>query len=312
MSSPRIFRRAACSAAATAAVALATVMSGATANASGPLEAPPLEAPEWAQFGLSSIHPGIPTLTKGDAACTSNFIFLDAKNNAYIGQAAHCSGKGAANDTNGCNTESEPLGTKVVLGASGVTGKIVYSSWIAMQEAGEKSEAICGANDFALIRIPNSALDKVNPSIPVFGGPTALRSTPLEAGESVLSYGNSPLRGGIQQFSPKQGLSIGTSPEGWEHQVYTATPGIPGDSGSGFIDSKGQAFGVLSTLSIAPVPGSNGVADLAKALEYAQKHSGIKGLRLAEGDVPFAPGTVPALQGFMGDQASLLPTGPRS
>ncbi len=78
------------------------------------------------------------------------------------------------------------------------------------------------------------------------------------------------------------------------------------------IDGKGQAFGVLSTLAIAPVPGSNGVADLAHALEYAQKHSGIKGLRLAEGDVPFAPGAVPALQGFMGDQASLLPTGPRS
>lgn len=302
MSSPRT--RVALSAAATAAVALAVALPGATANA-----AAPLETPEWAKFGLSTIHPGVPTLTKGDAACTSNFVFLDAKNHAYIGQAAHCSGKGAANDTNGCNTKSEPLGTKVLLGASGVKGKIVYSSWVAMQEVGEKDEATCASNDFALIRIPDSALGKVNPSIPVFGGPTALRTTPLKAGESVLSYGSSPLRGGLTQFSPKQGFSLETSPEGWEHQVYTASPGIPGDSGSGFIDGKGQAFGVLSTLSIAPIPGSNGVADLAKALEYAQKHSGIKGLRLAEGDVPFAPGAVPALQGIMHEQGAA--TGPR-
>ncbi|MGQ0842924.1 MAG: serine protease [Sporichthyaceae bacterium] len=306
MSSPRTFRRVAFSAAATVAVAAAAILPGAGANAA----APALDKPEFAKFGLSSIHPGVPTLTKGDAACTANFIFLDADNHAYIGQAAHCSGKGAANDTNGCNTKSEPLGTKVLLGASGVTGKIVYSSWIAMQEAKEKDEAACASNDFSLIRIPDSALDKVNPSIPVFGGPTALREGALEAGESVLSYGSSPLRGGITGLSPKQGVTIGTSPEGWEHQVYTATPGIPGDSGSGFIDSKGQAFGVLSTLSIAPIPGSNGVADLASALKYAQKHSGIKGLRLAVGDMPFAPGAVPALSGI--SQGALLPTGPRN
>jgi len=309
MSSPRIFRRAAFSAAATAAVACAAIFPGTGANAAAPTD----NLPKFAEFGLASIHPGVPTLTKGDAACTSNFVFLDAANHAYIGQAAHCSGKGAANDTNGCDTKSEPLGTKVLLGASGVKGKIVYSSWIAMQKQGEKDEAACASNDFALIRIPDSALDKVNPSIPVFGGPTALRETPLNAGESVLSYGNSPLRGGIQTLSPKQGVSIGTSPEGWEHQVYTATPGIPGDSGSGFIDEKGQAFGVLSTLSIAPVPASNGVADLAHALKYAQEHSGIKGLRLAIGDQPFSPGTVPVLGGVQnGELSSLLPTGPRS
>ncbi|MGQ0465031.1 MAG: serine protease [Sporichthyaceae bacterium] len=308
MSSPRLFRRATFSAAATAAVACAAIFPGAGAHAAEPGD----KLPKFAEFGLSSIHPGIPTLTKGDAACTANFIFLDAANNAYIGQAAHCSGKGAANDTNGCNTKSEPLGTKVLLGASGVKGKIVYSSWISMQKVGEKDEAACASNDFSLIRIPNSAIEKVNPSIPVFGGPTALRTTPLETGESVLSYGSSPLRAGITSLSPKQGFGVATSPEGWEHQVYTATPGVPGDSGSGFIDEKGQAFGVLSTLAIAPVPGSNGVADLARALEYAQKHSGIKGLRLAIGDKPFAPGAVPALGGISnGELSSLLPTGPR-
>lgn len=306
MSSSRLFRSAACSAAATAALTISALAPAAAANA-----ASPVEVPKWPALSLSKIHPGVPTLTRGEAACTSNFVFLDAKNDAYLGQAAHCSGKGAANDTNGCDTKSFPLGTRVILGASGVTGKIVYSSWVAMQKLKEKDEAACASNDFALIKIPRSALSLVNPSVPVFGGPTGLRTEPLNAGEEVLSYGSSPLRQGITSLSPKQGFSIGTSPEGWEHQVYTLTPGVPGDSGSGFIDKQGRAFGILSTLAIAPLPGSNGVADLAMALEYAQKHSGIKGLRLAEGDQPFEPGSVPAANGLFSGEllAGLVPSG---
>ena len=40
------------------------------------------------------IHPGVQTFTAG-AQCTANFIFKDASS-TYIGQAAHCSGTGAA------------------------------------------------------------------------------------------------------------------------------------------------------------------------------------------------------------------------
>ena len=36
---------------------------------------------------------------------------------------------------------------------------------------------------------------------------------------------------------------------GWSHDVYTVTPGIPGDSGSGFLDADGRAFGTLSTVA---------------------------------------------------------------
>ncbi len=244
------------------------------------------------------IHPGILTVTE-KASCTSNFIFLDGDKNAYVGQAAHCSGKGNATETNGCTSKSHPLGTPVNLGASGEVGELVYNSWLAMQKTGEKDAAACSSNDFALVKIPASGLAKTNPSIPVFGGPTALRTTALSAGEAVLSYGNSPLRGGLSYLSPKQGVSLGTSPSGWEHQVYTATPGVPGDSGSGFFDSEGRAFGVLSTLALVPIPGSNGVADLAHALEYAQKHSGIKGLHLAKGTTAFAPGLIPAAGGIL-------------
>ena len=70
--------------------------------------------------------------------------------------------------------------------------------------------------------------------------------------------------------------------------VYTATPGIPGDSGSGFLSGDGEAVGVLSTLNLAPLPVSNGVTDLARALRYAADH-GFPDLELEPGTEPFTP-----------------------
>ena len=282
----RTFRRTALSTLMTVAAATAAVLApGGGASAASPV-------PAWATDGLSMIHPGVLTITKNQS-CTSNFVFLDGDNHAYLGQAAHCSGLGGATETNGCDSRSMPIGTPVALGASGFKGKMVYNSWLTMQERGEKNKDACANNDFALVSIPKAALSKVNPSIPVFGGPTDLRKTDLDTGEAVLSYGNSPLRGGLSVLSPKQGVSLGSERNGWGHVVYTATPGVPGDSGSGFIDTHGRAFGVLSTLSLVPIPGANGVADLAKCLEYAQAHSGIAGLRLAKGTKAFAPGALP-------------------
>ena len=87
--------------------------------------------------------------------------------------------------------------------------------------------------------------------MPKLGGPTALGQT-TAALDTVYSYGNSSLRQGITLLSPKLGKSLGASGGGWTHLVYTVTPGIPGDSGSGFMDAQGRAFGVLSTLQLAP------------------------------------------------------------
>jgi len=170
---------------------------------------------------------------------------------------------------------------------SDVTGKLAYNSWLLMQKLGEKNEDACDFNDLALIEIPNSAVSKVNPSIPVFGGPNALNTTGTKTGEGVESYGNSSLRQGISTFSPKTGTSIGDVGNGWSHSVYTLTPGIPGDSGSAFLDSKGAALGDLSTLALAPSPLSNQVSDLAHELAYARAHSNLKDLRVVAGTEKF-------------------------
>jgi hypothetical protein len=68
--------------------------------------------------------------------------------------------------------------------------------------------------------------------------------------------------------------------------VYTVTPGIPGDSGSAFLDASGKALGVLSTVAIAPLPGSNGVGDVAKELGYLNSTGGFS-VTLASGTEAF-------------------------
>ena len=250
----------------------------------------------WAPAGKAKIHPGVQMFTRG-AQCTGNFVFTDRSGRVYVGYSAHCAGKGAATDTDGCRTPSQPLGTRVrfARGATVATagdtvgrGTLVYSSWIAMRKRPGTAPNVCAANDFALVRVGARHVRKVNPSVPFWGGPTGLSRSGAPAGSEVYSWGQSSLRP-TTALSPKTGASVGRTYGGWGWDVYTATPGVPGDSGSGFLDPDGRAFGTLSTVAIAPLAGSNGLGDLRRELAYARDHSGIAGLRLVRGTVPFSP-----------------------
>jgi hypothetical protein len=84
----------------------------------------------------------------------------------------------------------------------------------------------------------------------------------------------------------------GEASAGWSSQVYTVTPGIPGDSGSAYMNGVGDALGVLSTVELAPMPASNGVGTLAKELAYANTATGL-GLKVAPGTTPFNSVPVP-------------------
>jgi hypothetical protein len=116
-------------------------------------------------------------------------------------------------------------------------------------------------------------------------------------GDTVFTYGNSSLRAGIMQLRPKQGVVVESAGDGWSRTVYTVTPGIPGDSGSGFLSASGQAIGTLSTLAIAPTPLSNGVADLRSELDYMRANSGFSGVQLVPGTRPFRGDLVGAILG---------------
>jgi len=268
-------------------VLLVTAAPSATAPAA-------VSASRWAPAATARIHPGTQMFTNG-AQCTANFVFTDRRNRVYVGFAAHCAGRGSASDTNGCETASLPLGTRVRFGrgatllSSGTTvgyGRLAYSSWRSMRRRGATAPNPCNYNDFALVRVNAAYVARVNPSVPHWGGPVALDVDGVPAGASVYTYGSSSLRPG--SLSAKSGTSQGQSGGGWTHTVRTASPGIPGDSGSGFLSARGRAMGTLSTLGLAPQPLSNGVGDLYRELRYAQRWSGIAGLRLVPGTRRFS------------------------
>jgi hypothetical protein len=274
LSSPSVRRLARVLAVLTTAVLTAALLSGPPAQAGSQHH----RVSTWASVGSATITPGVMMYTAG-AQCTANFVFTDSQGHVYVGYAAHCAGTGEATDTNGCKTRSLPLGTPASFTSGGSilgdgtklgSGRLAYSSWLTMQKLGTKSADVCAYNDLALVRVSRHDVGKVNPSVPHWGGPTGLDTDGTAAGDPVYSYGNSSLRAGIAELSPKTGSSLGdaAADHGWSHPVYTMTPGIPGDSGSGFLSAGGKALGVLSTLG--------------------QKPSGIPGLKLALGTKRFS------------------------
>ncbi len=240
--------------------------------------------PTWAPATTAPIHPGVQT-NNASGQCTANFVFYDSSNNVYIGQAAHCTTLSGSTVTNGCQAVSRPINTPITIGGATRTGTMVYNSWIAMQAAGEPVNSNqCRYNDFALVKLDPADYGRVNPSVPFWGGPGAINTTGTMLRDRVFSYGNSSLRLGITTLSPKTGISIGSSSGGWTHSIYTASPGIPGDSGSAVLDKDGKALGVLATLSAT---GSNGVGDISRELDYLRTHSSLGTLQLALGTVAF-------------------------
>lgn len=252
-------------------VALTTLLPAASANA----------APS-----RGAIQPGVRTYTAG-AQCTANFVFTDRSGARYLGQAAHCANATDSTGTNGCIERSRPLGTEVEIEGATRPGVLVYSSWVTMRRVAERDPDACRYNDFALVRIHPADHGRVNPTMPVWGGPTGLAPY-AHAGDRVYSYGNSSLRP-VSTFDAKRGTARGTTEDRWAIEVTTPTsPGVPGDSGSGFLDPRGRAVGVLSTLNLTPRPGSNRLVNLAKALDYLERHTPLRP-RLAHGWRPFSP-----------------------
>jgi hypothetical protein len=256
------------------------------------LLAAPSAASAWAPASSATIHPGVQTITSG-GQCTSNFVFQDGSN-VYLGQAAHCSSTGGQTSTDGCSTGSLPLGTSVEIMGAAHPGTLVYNSWLAMQGKGETDPDTCAFNDLALVKVDPADVANVNPSVPGFGGPTGV-GTVGGLGSVVYTYGNSSLRLGITKLSPKQGVVVQNQGNGWSHVLYTVTPGIPGDSGSGFMNATGQAIGILSTLQVLPLPGSNGVGDLPKEIAYMHANSSFAGTNLVPGTEPFNPSLLQAI-----------------
>jgi hypothetical protein len=252
----------------------------------------------WAPESSATIRPGVQMYTAG-AQCTANFVFRDKAGNVYVGYAAHCAGKGSSEDTDGCTTPALPMGTPVQFVTGGNffssgrtvgTGKLAYSSWASMQKLRTKDANRCAYNDFALVRVDRASVKNVNPTVPVYGGPTGLAAPPLVAKAAIYTVGNSSLRTGKPSAKTGKILARVAGTPVLAYSMQTGSPGIPGDSGSGFMDASGRAAGVLSTINIGLSlnPVTNTMGNIVYELAWAQKYSGIAGLVLANGTRGFS------------------------
>jgi hypothetical protein len=245
-------------------------------------------APRWAPAASATIRPGVALLTplnsRSGNACTANFVYT-ARGATYLGMAAHCAGTGSSSNAgSGCTEPTLPVGTTVLVrrtdgGTS--NAKLAYSSWLTMRGRGEHDFQRCAYNDFALVALAPADAARVNPTVPELGGPTGLDTDGLRKGESVAVYAPHEGRPPV-----KTGTSLGDDAGGLIHYVATVPPGIPGDSGSGYVDAHGAAVGVLSTEMDDPQH-SNGVIDLAAALDYASKYGPLGPVALVPGSEPF-------------------------
>lgn len=218
------------------------------------------------------------------AECTADFVFSTGSV-TYLGYAAHCASGADESAGAGCAAPVLPLGSPVVIQSPAggqVQGRLAYSSWATMQRRGESDPQLCDANDFALVRLP--AGTAVDAAVPEVGGPTGVDTDGVAPGEAVVSY--QPNDGAA---AVKSGSVLADFDGGLAHRVVTRPPGVPGDSGAGFLGPDGRAFGVLST-RYSDRRESNGVADLAAVLAYANRYGGLGTVRLVPGTAPFTGG----------------------
>lgn len=235
------------------------------------------------------ITPGSLMITDVDAttttACTAAFVFRNERA-TFLGYAAHCAIPTQPKHETGCEYDTLPLGTHVTIhGLRGgqADGRLAYSAWRTMREVGETDDDRCRYNDFALVEIDPSDIASLDPTVPEVGGPTGLEAAPPAQFEQVVSY--QPY---VTQPALKQGVTLGRRGGGWSHRIDIAPSASFGDSGSGLLDARGAAFGILVTRYLDQLA-SSGVTDLRLAMAYAQRFGGIDDLRLVPGTLPFRP-----------------------
>ena len=160
-----------------------------------------------------------------------------------------------------------------------------------MQSKGEADADTCAYNDLALVKVDPADVGNVNPSIPFWAGrPACTAAAPPPATRSSATATRAARR--RRRSSAQAGQERRRRRKRLEPHGLHGHPGIPATPGSAFLDATGNALGVLSTVAIAPLAGSNGVGDVAKGLADANSTGGF-GVTLAQGTEAFTGPLLP-------------------
>lgn len=254
-----------------------------------------LDRDGWASLESATLRPGSRVGNTDSPSCTANFLFTNPQGTkAYIGTAAHCTD--TPDDDPSCDDQFpvltkdsvafaplyQPTGAQPVPAppASTEIGRFVYSSFVAMMDAGEDDGFWCAFNDFALIELNDNATRAANPAMWHYGGPTALATAEASVGDLVHTFGGTALRNHPADATrPRDGVVVPSERTltggGWGLTFHVAMPGacIGGDSGSPLTTEDGLALGVV-TRSAAGASPSCVNAYLAPMLDYMATHGG--------------------------------------
>lgn len=210
----------------------------------------------WPSPSSAGVRPGVDI----GGNCTANFLFSDPTNTTfYIGTAAHC-------------VDNHAIGDLIRINHGQAIGVLVYSGWKTLDDGGTGRCDFDSAQDFALVRIKDQYEDNIHPAMLAYGGPTHMQRL-SSIGDKVLTYGDSPFWAGVDTLQMREGYVV--SPGLCITDIYTAGPGLPGDSGSPVVLEEGGTVGVLTTLQFAPEAGSNGVVTLDQAVAFMEKNTAL-------------------------------------
>lgn len=245
----------------------------------------------------NQIRPGSLVVANG-AQCTSNFLFYLNDETVYLGVAAHCFSQDANSGIDPCETRNLPVGyDQVQVENASRPAELAYSSWVAMQEAGESpGSSTCQFNDFALVRLAPEDISNIHPAVREVGGPTALVSTLARPGDPVVLFGRSDFTLGNRGLQVREGQVVEVLGGGWAYDIVADGSVSPGDSGGPVLTGDGRALAVVSTFTLVLGPGSlagpvrAGVVNLSRALDYAKDqgfiHADVRLLTWSEFSLP--------------------------
>ncbi|MDQ1495824.1 MAG: hypothetical protein QOG69_2307 [Actinomycetota bacterium] len=194
----------------------------------------------------------------GDAntyGCTANFVWASGSQQ-YLGAAGHCFLPADKTATAGPGADYNPSKTHVKVCVSGCsfggqTGFIITGTLVDLGPVAYARQTLNGAdvgNDFGLVTIPASLSSRVNPTMPVWGGPQG--TSTITTGSPLCLYGNAAGLGEMFATKARAGVGVLSDASMWEGDIAS----FEGDSGSA-VDVCGatgvpQAAGILTHLVI--------------------------------------------------------------
>jgi hypothetical protein len=237
----------------------------------------------WAPAATAKIHPGV-RVTIAGTHCIAGFV-LKQRHRVFVTVPASCTGVSAGRSTDGCSEAQVPPGLPVKIQGARHDGIVVYSSFTRMQLTGEQRAKRCENNSLSLIKVDRRDVKRVNPSVPVVGGPTGVDKSQPAAPDVLTVFMNGPTKA--------QALS--TTSGGWQHTALVDGSVDVTAVGSPVLTDAGKALGMVTVVPQTE-GGQSTVTDLGRELGALRATPGFTHVHLVEGTSDFAGPSVALLR----------------